>query len=303
MKKIIIFSLLICSGFCSAGILDGYKYVYVHPMTYEGQEGDRYGAQASVSNFLRESGFIVVSEGSSQYYDLKENPCLLLDVIINHESTTSGYSSVGYGWTEMLVTIKNCEEIVLYMEKGACENGGAVYDIISKCAKRALKKLDNKHRFNPGKSIKPKSGSVVFGECGTESLCLRALDKTMSEVSNIISSCGYDYKKIASKDSSSTIYDLQTQDNRIFYYFANSPFINDRNCNTIVIKDAIDNIGKWQSVFKSLCSSQADKYKMISDFNYKYYSVSGDARLTAFKIFLKRDLSTSLMTVEISMDI
>jgi hypothetical protein len=150
MKKVS--TLIIITVLCVINLygqdLNGYKYVYVPTLTYgDGSRTDIWSISSKLRTAFSEKGFIVISESSSIIEEITNNRCLLLSCTIDH-------TYVVYGTNKVTISLKNCEDQVVYNNTGAAK-GFSVQDDFNKATRRAfdgIKKMS--YRFDLGSTPK-----------------------------------------------------------------------------------------------------------------------------------------------------
>jgi len=126
--------------------LDGYKYVYVPTLTYTNGGSDNWNISGMLRKWFSDKGFFVLSENSSPIEELKTDPCLLLTCEVNHTNVTTGTNRV-------TITIKNCQQAVVYSKTGSAM-GWSLQDDYNKATKRAFEDIkSSNYTFNPEKTV------------------------------------------------------------------------------------------------------------------------------------------------------
>lgn len=78
----------------SAQELDGYKYVYVNPLTYEDDVDDMYGLEAQVKASLMKKGFTLITAEEREVPESKEMVYAVLDCKITHTTFPKSQNKV-----------------------------------------------------------------------------------------------------------------------------------------------------------------------------------------------------------------
>jgi S1-C subfamily serine protease len=142
MKNLLSFLLLFITISLTAQKLDGYKYVYVHELKYEGGT-DIFGLTGKTKNFLQKKGFLLLSEDSNQWpLEAKNNNCLIGFVNVNNE-----------GRAKVSIEIINCKNEIVYTDKAHATNwANNYYDNFDRSLKNIFEKFP-KYVFDSTKSI------------------------------------------------------------------------------------------------------------------------------------------------------
>jgi len=146
MKKLLPLILFAFSVSLSYGqSLNGYKYVYVPTLTYQDGRTDIWSISSKLRLAFAEKGFIVLNESSSVPEDVQQNPCLVLNCIIDH-------TNVVYGTNSVTITLKNCKNQVVHSNTGSAA-GLSVQDDFNKATRRAFSDIRYlPYSFNPSQT-------------------------------------------------------------------------------------------------------------------------------------------------------
>ncbi len=125
---LIIFVLI--TAFSFGQNLNGYKYVYVQTLKYNSGRIDIWSISSRLRTDFNQKGFIVLTESSTQPYELKKNQCLLLRCFIDHTNVVTGVNEVS-------ITLKNCKNKVVHSKTGSAM-GWSVQDDFNKATRRAF---------------------------------------------------------------------------------------------------------------------------------------------------------------------
>jgi S1-C subfamily serine protease len=93
------------------GTFDGYKYVAVQTLKYQNEKIDYLGISGELRTFFSNKGLTVLTENSIQPQELEQNPCLLLNCLINHSAASEKTKSV-------TIIFTNCRYQVIYSKTG-----------------------------------------------------------------------------------------------------------------------------------------------------------------------------------------
>lgn len=112
LKKLLILLSIINFSFYSysqsnAQLLNGYKYVYVHDLQYQGGGTDIYGLAMNTRSFLSSMGFSVVTDLEK----FNGNPCEVLVVSVNNSSRS-----------KVFFESRNCKNEIVYKTTGHAAN-------------------------------------------------------------------------------------------------------------------------------------------------------------------------------------
>jgi len=130
-------------------VLNGYKYIYLAPLTYQDGTSDKWGIRNSVRERLIATGIKVI-ETTIPPSDVQNNTCLIVTCTIGH--TNNGYQATSdYVYLNLL----NCNDKSIFQSQGA--TGALVMTIQSgwrKATKEALKDISSfKYNFDESLSV------------------------------------------------------------------------------------------------------------------------------------------------------
>lgn len=121
---------------------DGYKYIYIFPLTYPDGKIDKYGLRSSAYKFFSNNNFLILPD-SVQFHPQEslENPCLTIKMAINH-NTASNVVSMNLKFADC-----NKKANTIDVECKGCD--------VSKALEKALNKINiENHTFQISKSDK-----------------------------------------------------------------------------------------------------------------------------------------------------
>lgn len=149
MRKLITTWIVILATTATAfsQLLDPYKFVIVPTLKYNNGAIDVWNISGMLQSMFTTKGFIVLSEDNfAENKQLREDPCLALICQINHTNVTSGVNKV-------TISLKNCEEKVIYTKTGSAM-GWSMQDDYNKATKRAFDDINSmSYSFNPDRLI------------------------------------------------------------------------------------------------------------------------------------------------------
>lgn len=156
-KTILTFIIVLTSlnGFAQRDIkvLNGYKYIYLAPLTYQDGSSDKWGIRNTVREKLIASGIKVI-ETTTPPSDVQNNTCLIATCTIDH--TNNAYQAAS---DYVYLKIFNCDNQVVYSSQGA--TGALVMSFQQgwrKATKEATKDINSfKYSFDENLTIESQS--------------------------------------------------------------------------------------------------------------------------------------------------
>jgi len=137
-------SALLSYGQKEVEVFNGYKYIYLPPLTYQNGGVDIYGIASNTRSYFTEKGFGILvdkSEPNNIPKEVKENPCLVLTCQIEHPSP-NGFSN------SVTLTFLNCKNQLVYKTKGSGSMGMNVEGDYRIAVRKALKDFSSlKYRY------------------------------------------------------------------------------------------------------------------------------------------------------------
>lgn len=119
----------------SINTLNGYKYVVVDVLQYQNGGTDIWGISARLMNLFEAKGFKVIRSVENLPQELVNNPCLVIRCFIDHSNVISGTN-------EVRITLKNCQDKVVYTNSGGAM-GWSLQDDYNKATKKAFLEIEN----------------------------------------------------------------------------------------------------------------------------------------------------------------
>lgn len=140
--------LVFCSFYLNGQDLNGYKYIVVEEEMYENGWYDIWDISKNLRESFEETGFMVLRNGPKLEKELKQNPCLVLDILIDHaEKHSKGADG------RIMLGFQNCNNDIIYRMK--VTGAGPSYKV---SLRSATKKLCNKikkleYSYDPSESL------------------------------------------------------------------------------------------------------------------------------------------------------
>ena len=137
--------------------LNGFLYLHIYPVTYNGGQKDIYGIMPEVRNAFVEKGFGYISNFNNlnqQFKNVIENPCLVLYCTVSHEAPGP------YTNAEVTLTFTNCYNQVVYKTAGKGGMASTYQRYFAQAVKKALREFSSlNYKYNS--SLTPK---IVYPE-------------------------------------------------------------------------------------------------------------------------------------------
>ena len=132
----------------SAQELDGYKYVYVNPLTYENGPDDMYGLEAQVKTSLMKKGFTLITAEEREVPESKEMVYAVLDCKITHTTFPKSQNKVSILLSD--VTGRGV------WSAESWSGGNNLQSSLKRAAIQVLRELEKlPYRYDPSQTPKP----------------------------------------------------------------------------------------------------------------------------------------------------
>ncbi|HRA60820.1 MAG TPA: trypsin-like peptidase domain-containing protein [Bacteroidia bacterium] len=161
MKKYLIITALIFSLSNAFGQsvnnLNGFLYLHIYPVTYNGGQTDIYGIMPEVRNVFVDKGYGYISDFNDinqQFKNVTENPCIVLFCSVSHEAPGP------YTNAEVTLTFTNCFNQIVYKTIGKGGTASTYQRYFAQAVKKALREFSSlNYKYNA--SLTPK---IVYPE-------------------------------------------------------------------------------------------------------------------------------------------
>lgn len=128
-------------------VLNGYKYIYLAPLSYQDGSSDKWGIRNSIKEKLIASGIKVI-ETTTPPADIQNNTCLIATCTIDHTNNI-GQPIPDYVYLKII----NCDNQIIYSSQGAGPAYGSSYQRMWKKATDAALKDIRSFKYGFDKNL------------------------------------------------------------------------------------------------------------------------------------------------------